>query len=306
MARDTNHIRVGPAGWSYDDWNGRVYPEPAGRGFDPLGYVATYFDTVEINSSFYRPPDKRATHNWVRRTSHNPHFKFTAKLYQKFTHERGQATGDDEKVYRAGLEPLVEAGKLGALLVQFPWSFKNTEEARAYLNQLLDRFQDYPLVVEVRHGSWNTEDVYAGLAGRGVGFCNIDQPIFEKSITPSSRVTSTVGYVRLHGRNYDNWFSETADAAARYDYLYSREELQPWIGNIRAVADRAKEVYVITNNHFHGQGVANALEIKSEITGEKVAVPEPVLRTYPRLEAIAAPSSVFAPGTSELLWPDVN
>jgi uncharacterized protein YecE (DUF72 family) len=292
MSDMQNKIRVGPAGWSYEDWKGRVYPDPAGRGFDQLAYIANYFDTIEINSSFYRPPEKRMAQSWVRRTAHNPDFKFTAKLYQKFTHERGQATEEDEKAYRMGIEPLIEAGKLGALLVQFPWSFKNTEESRAYLKQLLNRFQEYPLVVEVRHGSWNKENVYRSLADRGVGFCNIDQPIFERSITPSSRVTSSVGYVRLHGRNYENWFSDTADAAARYDYLYSPEELKPWIENIRAVADRAKEVYVITNNHFQGKGVANALEIKSELTGEKVAVPEPVLKTYPRLEAIA----VLPPG----------
>lgn len=280
-------IRIGPAGWSYDDWKGRVYPEPAGRGFDPLAYLAQYFDTIEINSSFYRPPTPNMSRSWVRRTEVNPHFKFTAKLYQKFTHERGQATADDEKSYKLGLEPLVEAGKLGAVLVQFPWSFKNTEQSRTYLRQVLDQFSDYPLVVEVRHASWNREEVYRFLAERGVGFCNIDQPIFERSLPPSSRVTSSVGYVRLHGRNYETWFSDRADAAARYDYLYSPEELEPWVANIRAIAEHAHEVYVITNNHYQGKGVANALEIKQQLTGEKVAVPEPVLKTYPRLSTIA-------------------
>jgi len=284
-------IRIGPAGWSYDDWKGRVYPEAAGRGFDQLAYMAQYFDTIEVNSSFYRPPMLNMTRSWVRRTASNPDFKFTAKLYQKFTHERGQATADDEQAYKTGIEPLVEAGKLGAILIQCPWSFKNTDESRAYLHQLLDQFAEYPLVVEVRHGSWNREDVYRFLAERGVGFCNIDQPIFERSITPSSRVTSSVGYVRLHGRNYDNWFSDSADAASRYDYLYSPEELKPWVEKISAIAERAKEVYVITNNHFHGKGIANALEIKAEITGEKVPVPEPVLKTYPRLSAIAQTTS---------------
>lgn len=255
----TQKIRIGPAGWSYDDWKGRVYPESAGRGFDQLVYLAQYFDTIEINSSFYRPPTPNMTRSWVRRTESNPHFKFTAKLYQKFTHERGQATADDETAYKTGIEPLASAGKLGAVLVQFPWSFKNTDESRAYLRQVLDQFSEYPLVVEVRHASWNRDDVYRFLAERDVGFCNIDQPIFERSIPPSSRVTSSVGYVRLHGRNYENWFSDTADAAARYDYLYSPEELKPWIENIRSVAEHAKEVYVITNNHFHGKGVANAL-----------------------------------------------
>lgn len=284
-------IRIGPAGWSYDDWKGRVYPDPAPRGFDPLEYLAAYFDTIEINSSFYRPPTERMTRSWVRRVSHNPAFKFTAKLYRVFTHERGTASGEDEKIFKQGIEPLVAANLLGALLLQFPWSFKNTPEMLAYLSDLLEKFGEYPLVVEVRHASWNTESVYSFLAERGIGFCNIDQPIFDRSLKPSSRVTASIGYVRLHGRNYENWFSDQADVAARYDFLYSLEELKPWIENSRTISEKVAEVYVITNNHFQGKGVTNALEIKAELTDEKVSVPEPLLKTYPRLRSIAAEPS---------------
>src|SRR2546425_8316358 len=194
-------IRVGPAGWSYKDWNGIVYPAHAGSKFDPLAYLASYFDMIEINSSFYRPPAASSSKSWASRVAHNPDFKFTAKLYQRFTHERGKATGDDERVFREGIDPLAEAERLGALLLQFPWSFKNTEEERDYLSQLLDRFKVYPLVVELRHASWNEPAVYQSFERRGVGFCNIDQPLFKRSIKPSARATSPVGYVRLHGRN---------------------------------------------------------------------------------------------------------
>ncbi len=283
-------IRVGPAGWSYEDWKGTVYPDPLPRGFDPLPYIAEYFDTVEINSSFYRPPTERMTHSWVRRVAHNPRFKFTAKLYQRFTHERGTAGVQDERLFKRGMEPLLEADRLGALLVQFPWSFKNTSEARAYLRELLERFREYPLVVEVRHGSWNVEEVYQFLAERGVGFCNIDQPLFRRSLPPTSRVTAAVGYVRLHGRNYENWFAENADPGARYDYLYSPEELEPWIEKIRHISEIAREVYVITNNHVRGKGAVNALELRAALEREKVAVPPPLLRCYPRLYAIARSS----------------
>jgi uncharacterized protein YecE (DUF72 family) len=283
-------IRVGPAGWSYDDWKGRVYPAPPPRGFDALEYLAAYFDTIEINSSFYRPPSEKTTRSWVRRVGHNPAFRFTAKLYRVFTHERGTASAEDEKTFKQGIEPLAEATILGVLLIQFPWSFKNTPETQAYLTDLLEKFKEYPLVVEVRHASWNKEPIYSFLTERGVGFCNIDQPIFDRSIKPSSRVTASVGYVRLHGRNYENWFSEQADVAARYDYLYSPEELKPWIENIRAVSETAKDVYVVANNHFQGKGVTNALEIKAELSSEKVSVPEPLLETYPRLRSIAADS----------------
>jgi uncharacterized protein YecE (DUF72 family) len=292
MDQESAVIRIGPAGWSYADWQGRVYPHPAPRGFDPLEYLAHYFDTIEINSSFYRPPTAELARRWVMRVAHNPRFTFTAKLSQKFTHER-TPTSDDEDVFKRGIEPLVEAGKLGALLVQFPWSFRNTPSARQYVEELVRRFAAYPLVVEVRHASWNVESAYDFFRERGVGFCNIDQPVVGRSLGPTRRATAPVGYVRLHGRNYENWFSPRAPAAARYDYLYSREELRPWSDTIRALARTVAEVYVITNNHYQGKGVVNALELKADIEGRAVPVPEPLIKAYPRLESLAAPTALF-------------
>lgn len=280
-------VRVGPAGWSYKDWNGIVYPAGAGSKFDPLAYLADFFDAIEINSSFYRPPSASSSKSWARRVANNPDFKFTAKLYKRFTHERGQATAEDERMFREGIDPLAEAGRLGALLLQFPWSFKNTEEERDYLSRLLDRFKDYPLVVEVRHASWNGPAVYQSFERRGVGFCNIDQPLFARSIKPSERVTSPVGYVRLHGRNYENWFREEAAPHERYDYLYSLDEIEPWVDKIKKIAESTKETYVVTNNHFRGKGIVNALEIKALLKGDKVPGPELLTEEYPRLsEAI--------------------
>lgn len=282
-------IRVGPAGWSYDDWKGLVYPVGAGSKFDELAYIAGFFDTIEINSSFYRPPSPRASQSWVRRVAHNTDFKFTAKLYKQFTHERGKATDADERAVRYGLDPIAKADKLGALLLQFPWSFKNTGADRDYLEGVIDRFRDYPLVVELRHASWNTPEIYEAFEAKGVGFCNIDQPLFSRSIKPSARTTSKVGYVRLHGRNYENWFAENAKPADRYDYLYSPDELQPWIDNIKKVAKGAQETYVVTNNHFRGKGIVNALEIKSELAGKKVPGPAHLLEEYPRLKDSITP-----------------
>jgi uncharacterized protein YecE (DUF72 family) len=113
-------IRVGPAGWSYKDWEGFVYPEKPGPKFDPLAYLARFFDTIEINSSFYRPPSASTANSWARRVAHNRGFKFTAKLYRTFTHERGTQTQKDEVDFRTGIDPLSDAGRLGALLLQFP------------------------------------------------------------------------------------------------------------------------------------------------------------------------------------------
>lgn len=281
--RTLRDIHIGPAGWSYADWRGRVYPESSGAKFDTLALVAKYFDVAEINSSFYHPPSPDTARSWLRRVRHNPNFIFTAKLFRPFTHERGKATADDEKLFRQGLEPLMEAGKLGAVLIQFPWSFKNDREERAYLNHLAERFKDYPLVVELRHESWNNPRVLQTLEDLGVGLCDIDQPLFAHSIKPSAEVTSSIGYVRLHGRNYQNWFREEADVVARYDYLYSRDELAPWVERIRQVSEKAKQTFVITNNHARGQSLVNAFEVMALLQEERMPGPAKLIESYPRL-----------------------
>lgn len=281
--RALTDIRIGPAGWSYADWRGRVYPEGAGSKFDTLALVAKYFDTAEINSSFYRPPSPLTARSWLRRIEHNPQFTFTAKLYRAFTHERGRATLEDEKAFRDGIDPLAEAGKLGAVLMQFPWSFKNDLDERVYLTRLAERFRDYPLVVELRHESWNSARILQTLEDLGVGLCDIDQPLFASSIKPSAEVTSPIGYVRLHGRNYQNWFREEADVVERYDYLYSRDELQPWVDRIREVARKANQTYVITNNHARGQSLVNAFEVMALLQEERLTGPAKLIESYPRL-----------------------
>jgi uncharacterized protein YecE (DUF72 family) len=284
-------IRVGPAGWSYKDWQGVVYPQKPGAKFDPLEYLARFFDTIEINSSFYRPFTTSTAKSWIRRVSDAVDFMFTAKLHRVFTHERGKATEEDEKLVREGMDELASVGKLGAVLLQFPWSFKNTDDDRVYLAKLFERFKEYPLALEVRHSSWNNPQIYEWLEELGVGICNVDQPLFTKSIKPAALTTSQVGYVRLHGRNYEDWFREKAPRDDRYNYLYSLDELEPWITRIKEIAAKTKESYVITNNHFRGQAVVNALEIKSTLTEQRVAAPEPLLKMYPVLSDSAVPET---------------
>ena len=291
---DKPRIRIGPAGWSYKDWDGVVYPHTPGAKFDPLEYLARFFDTIEINSSFYRPFTASTAKSWARRVAGAADFMFTAKLYRVFTHERGKATAEDEKQVREGIDELASGRKLGALLLQFPWSFKNTDDDRLYLAKLLDRFKDYPLVLEIRHSSWNNPQIYEWLEDMGVGICNVDQPLFARSIKPAAVATAQVGYVRLHGRNYQDWFREKAPRDDRYNYLYSLDELEPWITRIKEIAAKTKEAYVITNNHFRGQAVVNALELKSTLTEQRVVAPAPLFQKYPELINSALPEDEFS------------
>ncbi len=279
-------IRVGPAGWSYEDWEGIVYPPHKGTKFDPLSYLADLFDTIEINSTFYRPPTPQMGKSWGRRVQINSRFKFTVKLYKNFTHERQALTEADEKAFKNGLEPLMESRRLGALLLQFPYSFHNTEENRSYLKELVGKFKEYPLVLEIRHASWDRSPVYQFLRENHIGFCNIDQPQVSYSIGATKNVTSETGYLRLHGRNAKDWFREGAGQNARYDYLYNEFELFEITERIRQIAKKAEEMYVIANNHYLGQAVCNGLEIKAKLEGKSLKIPEILLEHYPQLKEI--------------------
>jgi uncharacterized protein YecE (DUF72 family) len=283
------NLRVGPAGWSYPDWNGYAYPTKKPKGFYEVTYLAEFFDTIEINTSFYNPVSANHAQGWVERVAANRNFMFTAKMWQRFTHDPSPG-GEDEKLVRAGFDVLRQAGKLGAVLLQFPFSFHRTKETLAYLGGVLKRFADYPLVVEVRHATWNVKEAFDLLREHRVGFCNIDQPVIGRSLQPSAEVTAPVGYVRLHGRRYDTWFSDDAAIPGyeRYNYLYSATELAPWVERTEKVADAARDVYVITNNHYQGKGVVNALQLISMLKETKVKVPEPLREKYPELEKIAS------------------
>ena len=275
-------IRFGPAGWDYPDWRGAVYPRRARRGFDPLEYLSRWFDTVEVNSTFYRPQRPAVAHAWCERVAARPSFRFTAKLWKRLTHEREAYGAEEIESARAALDAMHEHGRLGAVLVQFPWSFRRDAAALEWLHDLVSALAGLPLVLEVRHASWNVPDTYAELAERGVGFVNVDQPLFRSSMKPSAVATAKVGYVRVHGRNYKDWFREKAGRDARYDYLYTADELAPWARRTRAIAElpRVEDVYVVTNNHFEGKAVANAAMLRSMVEDRRVEVPPDLAARY--------------------------
>ena len=248
--------------------------------------MAEFFDVVELNNTFYRPPTPQMGRSWVKRVLFNPKFRFTAKLYRNFTHERQALTEGDEALFKSGLAPLLENQRLGALLLQFPYSFHNNEENLSYLKGLAERFREYPLVLEVRHASWDRASFYQFLRDGGIGFCNVDQPQVSYSIGPTKKVTGKVGYLRLHGRNVKEWFREGAGRDARYDYLYNEFELFELSERIRQISKEAEEVYVITNNHYNGKAVCKALELKAKLGEKNPKVPELLLEHYPQLKEI--------------------
>ena len=305
-----NEIRVGTAGWSYADWNGVVYPTHRPAGFHEAAYLARYFGVLEIDASFYRPLRPQLGQVWARKLEHHKDFRFTAKLYRGFTHER-RLDRAEVRQYSEGLEPLVDAGKLGCVLMEFPWSFRMTRENLRWVLRLSSTFRQYPLAAEMRHASWSSLETLHAFEDHGIAFCNLDQPQMNGCLPPTAHVTSDIGYVRLHGRNYQEWFNvdESSQAngqaavAARHDYLYTQDQLAKWAARIGEVSSKTKTTYVVTNNHFRGQAAVNALEILADFSGRTVETPPTLLDHYPELNRTArnlpAQRSLFYQGRQE-------
>jgi uncharacterized protein YecE (DUF72 family) len=310
-------LRIGTSGWSYPGgrgtWNGVFYParDRRPRGFDELEFYARWFDTVEVNSTFYGQPRAKTTQAWADRTPEG--FEFAVKLFQKFTHPAMfleaiaasapgaseaalAAAGDvrqaDVDEFRSGIEPLALAGKLGPLLVQFPPSFTANAGGVDYLGWLLRTFADYTLAVELRHKTWSDAgpDTAALLAAYGAAWVLIDEPKFRFSIrqnwtAPVETAPGRLAYVRFHGRNAAEWWSHAA-AEDRYNYLYSAEELAPMAAAVSSLAAQVKKTRLFFNNHFSAQGVANAVQLRRQL-GVEVPSPLPpaLVERFPWLEA---------------------
>jgi len=317
MSTRSSNLRIGTSGWNYPSgkgtWNGVFYPPNRRRpkGFDELAFYAEHFDTVEVNSTFYGQPRPEVTRRWAARTPTD--FEFSIKLYQKFTHTRmykdrvigglpEDARGDgalldalaqpsdaDLDEFRRGIDPLASSGRLGALLAQFPPSFKDGDASRDYLATLLRALKDYPVAVELRHRSWSDRigDTLSLLNAFGAAWVQIDEPKFRFSIR-QNHLPNVDGfyYMRLHGRNVEKWWRHEK-SEDRYDYLYSRDELKEFAETADAARRLVKKLYLYTNNHFSAKSVANAVMIKEQL-GEPVdgAYPPEFVERFPDLASI--------------------
>ncbi len=296
MVAPTKHeIHIGPAGWSYPDWEGIVYPSKKSRSFDPLEFLSSYFDLIEVNSTFYRAPSRSTCRRWVERTDQKPGFLFTAKAPKEMTHGTVPATEPEVAAFKTAIEPLLEHRRLGAVLIQFPWSFRPSPEAASYVRSLSEWFSPFPTAVEVRHGAWGAPRHMRFFEESGVTLCGIDQPPIGNSLTPDTYwPAGDRAYFRLHGRNREKWFDPDAGRDARYDYLYSADELSPWRDRIRQAAERVQSVFVVMNNHFRGQAVVNGLELKAMLTGHPSKAPRDLLSRYARSTDLLRPDTAQA------------
>jgi uncharacterized protein YecE (DUF72 family) len=306
-------LRIGTSGWNYPSgrgtWDGVFYPPRRGRSkqFDELRFYAEHFNTVEVNSTFYGPPRAEVTRGWIERTP--PGFEFSVKLHQKFTHPtmfadmvkrslKGAAPDAetlralaapnraDIEEFRRGIDPLANSGRLGALLAQFPASFKHGETTLAYLTSLLSVFSGYPVAVELRHKSWSDrfDDTLPLLNRFGAAWVQIDEPQFTSSIA-QNRLPNIDGfyYMRLHGRNTKEWWQHEK-SEDRYNYFYEEEELKEFSETLDAARTLVKKAYLYTNNHYSAKSVANAAMIKRQL-GEPLEgeYPSSFVERYPNL-----------------------
>jgi len=295
-----SNLRIGTSGWNYPagqgTWKGIFYPAASkgrrSRGgakpkFDELAYYAEHFDTVEVNTTFYGQPKATVAQTWADRTP--PGFEFSLKLYRKLTHADISVVPslDVESIdeYRRGIEPLASAGKIGALLAQFPPSFKQTSESTGYLDALLQRFRDYPMAVELRHRSWSDDfsSTLSLLNSHDAALTQIDEPKFNVSIRQNQLPNiSGFYYMRLHGRNAAQWWKHDK-SEDRYNYLYSAAELAD------AARRLVKKFYLYFNNHFASKAVVNAVMIKQQL-GEPVpgVYPHEFVERYPETASIVS------------------
>lgn len=254
-------VRVGTSGYSFEDWRGVFYPEKIDKS-KMLDYYLQHFDTVEINSTYYGIPHPRVFENMVKKTPDD--FQFMVKAHQSVTHKRDQIRQETPK-YLESITPLRDSGKLQGILAQFPWSFRQTPQNVSHLKTCRELLADQPLFVEFRHSSWIKQETFDLLKSLQIGYVSVDEPQLENMVEPIAVATTETGYVRLHGRNADKWYS----GSERYNYLYNENELMEWVRKIEQLRRNRTSTYIFFNNCHLGYAVKNAKQIMEMLNAQQ-------------------------------------
>ncbi len=260
MGQKEAKIVIGTSGFSYPDWKGPFYPKDLSQE-KWLEYYAAHFEFCELNFSYYRMPQEKQMEKFLEHP-----LKYAIKAHRSMTHDRIPAKAAREDFIKA-VSMLQQDEHLSAVLLQFPYSFAYSPENRIYLNELLQDLHPLPLVVEFRHPAWIKASVFQELKKNDWGISLLDSPKVSGGMPDFNIVTSDIAYLRFHGRNQANWWG--GDNVSRYDYEYSREELEEWLPRITSMAQQAKTTYISFNNHARGQAIKNANQLKSIINNTK-------------------------------------
>ena len=267
-------ILIGTSGYSFPDWVGPFYPAGIDRS-RMLDYYARQFTAVEVNATYYRIPPPSTMFAMERKTP--PGFEFVVKANQEMTHSQSL----DPELYRSfhrALDPLRMAGKLSGVIAQFPYAFRSSVPGEALLRSMKRMFGEIPFFVEFRHASWIREETFRFLESQGIGYVSVDEPNLPGLVPPIARATESIAYVRLHGRNKENWWGAGHGGGDRYDYLYSEEELKEWAQKIRDLSAQTPKTFVFFNNCHVGQAATNA-----RLMRRLLDLPEPALADLPGL-----------------------
>lgn len=224
-----------------------------------MSYYAQEFNALELNSTYYALPRKNVMQSLAVKTGEG--FLFSVKANQDMTHNR-QHNIEVFKTFLEVLKPLTEVGKMGCVLAQFPYSFHWNKSNSDYLARFRDYLPGVPLVCEFRNSGWLNDDNLNWMKLNNIGYCCVDEPQLPELLPPVAEVTSEIGYIRFHGRNAEKWWRHE-QAWQRYDYSYSREELQEWLPSIDKINKTARNTFIFANNHWRGQAVDTIRQVRS-------------------------------------------
>jgi uncharacterized protein YecE (DUF72 family) len=266
---ETGPIHCGPSGWTHTQWQGVFYPQIKSKNFHQLEYCSRFFNTIELTSSFFAPLRPELSQLWCKLVKTNPDFQFSARVWRKLT-QGDPVEAKDIAAFREGLRPLEEAGRLGAVLMQFPAGFRFNAENRATFINLRRELKHLPLVAEFRHASWMEEDALGMLIDYHVGFCNVDQPEHSRAMPPTAFQTSPVAYIRLEGRSFAQ------------PYQYNTDELAEWTHRIRKASRFAKRTFVIFGNDAGSRSLVNTFQMKHLLGMNDTRAPRELVRRFSR------------------------